>query len=202
MGLEDRLRQPVQRRRPAAASRRAASRPERRSRGARCEAALARRAFGQAFGDTAAVLVRHDHRPTAQRLQRHVEREHARAQAAARGFVVADLGEFFLEIAQRAQLFDRGRHETGVLQDAVRDPDVFGHERVVVEFLGRSGAIQIVEVTARSCGGNPLFDEGIKQFHRQSTTLRPTHSIRVRPGRPSPSVVGHVKLLQVDRRSV
>jgi hypothetical protein len=55
-------------------------------------------------------------------------------------------------------LLDGGRHESGVLENPVRDANFLGNEGVVVEFERRARTGQIVELAA--CGGSadPLFD--------------------------------------------
>ncbi|CAG9228514.1 hypothetical protein BCAR13_590022 [Paraburkholderia caribensis] len=141
------------------------------SRRPRAGGRLVRDPLVQALRDPAAVLARHHHRPAAQRFQCHIESQHLRLQAAA-AVAVADGIQFVLQIAQRSQLFDGGRHEARILQNAVRYSNFLGHQGVVIENLRRAGSRQIIELAARSRGGNPLFDKCIKQFHLQSTTLR------------------------------
>ena len=58
--------------------------------------------------------------------------QHLRLQAAARGGI-GNLVELVLQVAQRPQLFDGGRHEAGILQNPVRDTNFLGNEGVIVE---------------------------------------------------------------------
>ena len=58
-------------------------------------------------------------------------------------------------------MLDSGRHKTGVFHNAVGDTDFFGNQGVVVKLEGLARARQIIELTARGCGRNSLFDQGI-----------------------------------------
>ncbi|OTP66676.1 hypothetical protein PAMC26510_33110 [Caballeronia sordidicola] len=58
-------------------------------------------------------------------------------------------------------MLDSRRHETGVFHNAVGNTHFFGNQGVVVELEGLARTRQIIELTARGCGRNSLFDQGI-----------------------------------------
>ena len=65
---------------------------------------------------------------------------------------------FGLQVAQRAQLFDGGRHKTRILQNPVGDAHFLRNQDIVLQGKRGARARQIVELTARRRGGYTLFN--------------------------------------------
>jgi hypothetical protein len=74
---------------------------------------------------------------------------------------VAQAGDLGLQLRDLAPLEHLGRHEAGVFQDAVRDPDLRRHERVVVERERPAGAGQVVEIAAPERLLDALLHQGV-----------------------------------------
>ncbi len=63
-----------------------------------------------------------------------------------------------LQVAQGTQLLDSWRHETRIFQNPVGDTHLLRDQCIVLQKQRRARARQIIELTARGCGGNTLFD--------------------------------------------
>jgi hypothetical protein len=122
-----------------------------------CTGRITRRSLGEAFGNPPAIFARQNQRTTAQRFERHVQRQHARVKTTTGG-AVADRIQFVLQIAQRPQLFDGRRHEARIFQDAIRRVHFLRNLSIVPKARRDARSRQIVELTACCRGGYTLFN--------------------------------------------
>ena len=76
----------------------------------------------------------------------------------ATGGAIADRVQFVVQVAQRPQLFDGGRHKSRILEDTVRGVHFLRNLDIVLQRMRGARSRQIVELAARCRGGYTLFN--------------------------------------------